>query len=207
MFIQPYFTDITNAILSATESSIPSKIVTIRKGGPKWLSCNIRKMIRQKNRIHRKAKHFNNPMHWDKFRKIRNEATSLVRNAKDKYNNYLIQKIINMNSSCKNWWNIVKQISGIKGSDMSIPPILHNDNLIFKTFSTSFSHNLISLIWFVTCDKLGILLLESSISDCFETYIRKAKHFNNPMHWNKFMKIRNEVTSLVRTAKDKYAMI
>ena len=29
---------ITNAILSAAESSIPSKIVTIRKGGPKWLS-------------------------------------------------------------------------------------------------------------------------------------------------------------------------
>ena len=36
-----------------------------------------------------------------------------------------------MNSSCKNWWNIVKKISGIKGSDMGIPPILHNDNLIF----------------------------------------------------------------------------
>ena len=70
-------------------------------------------------------------MHWNKFRKIRNEVTSLVRNAKDKYNNDLIKKITNMNSSCKNWWNIVKQISGIKGSDMSIPPILHNDNLIF----------------------------------------------------------------------------
>ena len=66
--------DITNAILSATESSIPSKIVTIRKGGPKWLSCNIRKMIRQTNIIYRKAKHFNNPMHWNKLRKIRNEA-------------------------------------------------------------------------------------------------------------------------------------
>ena len=39
--------DITNAILSATESTIPSKIVTIRKGGPMWLSCNTRKMIRQ----------------------------------------------------------------------------------------------------------------------------------------------------------------
>ena len=44
--------EITNAILRAAESSIPSKMVTIRKGGPKWLSCNIRKMIRQKNRIH-----------------------------------------------------------------------------------------------------------------------------------------------------------
>jgi hypothetical protein len=36
-----------------------------------------------------------------------------------------------MNASCKNGWNIVKQISGITGSDMSIPPILHNDKLIF----------------------------------------------------------------------------
>jgi hypothetical protein len=36
--------DITNAILSAAESSIP-------KGGPKWLSCNICKMIRQKNKF------------------------------------------------------------------------------------------------------------------------------------------------------------
>jgi hypothetical protein len=36
-----------------------------------------------------------------------------------------------MNSSCKNWWNIAKQISGMNGSDMSIPPILQNDNLIF----------------------------------------------------------------------------
>jgi hypothetical protein len=74
--------DITNAILSAAKSSIPSKIVNIRKGGPKWLSCNIQKMIRQKNRIHKKAKYFNNPMHWNKLRKIRNEVTSLVRNAK-----------------------------------------------------------------------------------------------------------------------------
>ena len=66
-------------------------------------------------------------MHWNKFRKIRNEVISLVRNAKDKYNNDLIQK----NYKHEFWWNIVKQISGIKGSDMSIPPILHNDNLIF----------------------------------------------------------------------------
>jgi hypothetical protein len=27
------------------------------------------------------------------------------------------------------------------------------------------------IIWFAACDKLGILLLESSISDCFEKYI------------------------------------
>jgi hypothetical protein len=37
--------------------------------------------------------------------------------------------------------------------------------ITFRTSSTSFSHNLISLIWFVACAKLGILL------DCFEKYI------------------------------------
>jgi hypothetical protein len=71
-------------------------------------------MIRKKNRIHRKAKHFNNPMDWNKYRKIRNEVASLARNTKNNYNNDLIQNIANMNSSCKNWWNIVKKISGIK---------------------------------------------------------------------------------------------
>jgi hypothetical protein len=62
----------------------------------------------KKNGIHRKAKHFNNPMDWNQSRKIRNEVTSSVRNAKDKYNNDLIKQITNMNYSCKNWWNMVK---------------------------------------------------------------------------------------------------
>ena len=76
------------------------KLLLSEKGG-KWLSCNTHKMMRQKNRIHRKATYFKNPMHWNKFRKIRNEVTCLVRNTKDKSNNDLIQKITNMNSSCK----------------------------------------------------------------------------------------------------------
>ena len=57
-------------------------------------------------------------MDWNKYRKIRNEVASLARNTKNNYNNDLIQNIANMNSSCKNWWKIVKQISGIKGSDI-----------------------------------------------------------------------------------------
>ena len=63
-------------------------------------------------------------MHWNKFRKIRNEVTSLVRNAKDKYNNDLNKKITNMNSSCKNWWNIFKQIAGISGFKVGRYPVL-----------------------------------------------------------------------------------
>lgn len=52
---------ISQAILDAAEISIPNKIVTMRKGGPRWLTQNIRKLIRKKNRLHRKAKLYNNP--------------------------------------------------------------------------------------------------------------------------------------------------
>jgi hypothetical protein len=97
------------------------------KGGGKWLSCNTHKMIRQKNRIHRKAKHFKNPMHW-------------------------------IGAASFNSLGLIKS-----GPDTFVGFIT------FRTSSTSFSHNLISLIWFVTCDKLGILL--SSISDCFDKNI------------------------------------
>jgi hypothetical protein len=42
-------------------------------------------LIRKKNRIHNKAKRLNKPADWNKFRKIRNDDTSLVRKARDAY--------------------------------------------------------------------------------------------------------------------------
>ena len=54
-------TNITNAILDAAELCIPSKIITVRKNQPQWLTSNIRKLIGKKNRIHRKARRSNSP--------------------------------------------------------------------------------------------------------------------------------------------------
>jgi hypothetical protein len=121
------------------------------KGG-KWLSCNTHKMIRQKHRIHRKAKHFKNPMHWNKFRKIRNEVTSLVRS------------------------------------------------------STSFSHNLISLIWFVTCDKLGILLLESSISDCLKNIVVRVEYIVHHFQDYLFQYISHQYQNLLYCNSSQYIL-
>jgi hypothetical protein len=71
-------------------------------------------MIRQKNRIHRKAKHFNNPMHWNKFRKIRNEVTSLF----EKYILNTFALSISSNIKLSLW-----RIGGILISDPFIPEI------------------------------------------------------------------------------------
>jgi hypothetical protein len=82
---------------------IPSKIITVRKNQPQWLTSNIRKLIRKKNRIHRKARRSNSPSDWNKFRRIRNDVANLVRKSKEHKNN-LIKKLINENSSGSNWW-------------------------------------------------------------------------------------------------------
>jgi hypothetical protein len=59
------------------ELSLSIIIWRIGGWGPMFLMPRgpIHKMIRKKNRIHRKAKHFNNLMDWNKSRKIRNEVT------------------------------------------------------------------------------------------------------------------------------------
>jgi hypothetical protein len=110
---------------------IPSKIITVQKNQPQWLTSNIRKLIRKKNRIYRKARRSNSPSGWNKFRRIRNDVTKLVRKSKEEHKHNLIKKLINENSSCSNWWKTVKQLTGIKSRDHGIPPLVKNDNLIF----------------------------------------------------------------------------
>jgi hypothetical protein len=70
-----------------------------------------------------------------------------------------------MNSSCKIRWNIVKQISGIKGSDMSIPPILYNDNSIFDDIERADLFN----IYFSNNPKLTTLTAISLIYHMLQT--------------------------------------
>ncbi|CAC5387236.1 unnamed protein product [Mytilus coruscus] len=123
--------NITHIILDAADKCIPNKIITVRKDQPPWLTNEIKKKIRKKNRIHKIAKRRNNSNDWNKFKKIRNEVTNLVRKSKEDFNNSLIKKVIDNNSSNKNWWKIVNQITGMKSRDTSIPPLLINDSLIF----------------------------------------------------------------------------
>ena len=57
--------------------------------------------------------------------------TSIIRKSRDDYNNDLIKKLVNESSSSYSWWKIAKQLTGIKGDQSNIPPLLVNDNLIF----------------------------------------------------------------------------
>jgi len=100
---------ITDVILNAAADTIPNKIVTIRKSDPPWITSYIRKNIRKKNRLHKKAKKSNTAYKWEKFRKQRNKCVDIIRTARDTYYNDLSDKIISEKPGSKNFWTLIKK--------------------------------------------------------------------------------------------------
>jgi hypothetical protein len=68
------------------------------------MNNKIRNKIRQRNRIHYKAKTTNNPDYWKKFREITNEVIDLVRKGKDEYKHKLTSELLNKDIPHGKWW-------------------------------------------------------------------------------------------------------
>ena len=81
---------IADAIFDAAEKSIPNKVVNIRPNDYPWISCNIKLLIRRRRRrIYNKFKKTMNLYFWNRFKKLRNTVTNLIRNSKQDYFNNL----------------------------------------------------------------------------------------------------------------------
>ncbi len=84
---------IADIITDAASKSVPNKLATIIPNDIPWFNSAIRKLIRKRHRVHKRAKSLNNEYTWSKFRKIRNEVTNLIRKCKNDYKNKLIVQI------------------------------------------------------------------------------------------------------------------
>jgi hypothetical protein len=58
---------ITNTILNIADNTIPNRFITVHKDSRPWITTSIKKFIRRKNIIHKKAKHTNSINHWEKY--------------------------------------------------------------------------------------------------------------------------------------------
>jgi hypothetical protein len=61
---------ITYTILDAANKTIPNRYITVKKDNPPWITTKIKKYIRRKNRIHKKAKKTNTIGQWENFGKF-----------------------------------------------------------------------------------------------------------------------------------------
>ena len=70
---------------------IPNKRINVNPQEPNWMNCIIKKEIRRRKRLHRKAKQSNNASHWTKFKSVK--VISLIRHSKESYYEQLSMKL------------------------------------------------------------------------------------------------------------------
>ena len=87
---------------------IPTKTYILRPRDKDWMTGNIRRRQRKRDRLHNKARLTDTPTAWVSYRKQRNLVNSLVRAAKRGNSYKLIERVNSMTHSTSDWWKIVK---------------------------------------------------------------------------------------------------
>ncbi|MCG8048301.1 MAG: reverse transcriptase family protein [Candidatus Thiodiazotropha endolucinida] len=90
----------------------------------------IRKLIRIRKRLHKKAKRSNTETAWSKFRKMRNKIVKLIRSSKATEENRISEALKANTNNIKSWWKLSKQALNIDRTTESIPQLIHNNQQI-----------------------------------------------------------------------------
>ena len=106
--IDIYSDKINNAILSIANEAIPNRSITINHSDQPWINSCIKRHIRKRKRAYRKAKTTGYDSDWIKFRKLRNNVVSLIRNNKRSFYDKIAEKLRSENHSNKSWWSTLK---------------------------------------------------------------------------------------------------
>ena len=102
--INKYANNITDKIMEISKQCIPNKTIRVRLSDPPWISSTLKKHIRIRKRLYRKAKQTNDPDLWNKFRRYRNKTLSLIRKSKQSHTDKLKEKLHSDQLSSKDWW-------------------------------------------------------------------------------------------------------
>ena len=127
--INVYANNITDTITELPKQCIPNKVIRVRSADPPWITSSLKRHIRVRKRLYRKAKQTNDPDLWKKFRRYRNKTLSLIRKSKQSHTDKLKKKLTSDQLSSKDWWTTLKHfISPVKSS--SIPPLNENNIIV-----------------------------------------------------------------------------
>ena len=126
--INTYCENLIEHLQSITEMCIPNKVITIRPSDPHWITTSIKRHIRKRKRAYKRAKLTNLPIHWTKFRNLRNRVTQLTRESKQSFNDSMATKLKSDSLSPKHWWKLLKYFIA-PNSKSSIPPLETNGQI------------------------------------------------------------------------------
>ena len=108
---------------------IPLKLVTIRPTDKPWISGEVRRAIRKRDRLLRIHNARQTAHSWESYRRQRNFATNVIRQAKKRYYQNVNKKLSDPAINIKSWWSLSKRLCGSMNVSR-IPTIVENDVLI-----------------------------------------------------------------------------
>ena len=127
--IDSYARNVTDHIKEISKQCIPNKSIRVRPSEPPWITSSIKRNIRKRKRLYRRAKTSNDLDIWNKFRRQRNKTTSLIRLSKQNHIDKLREKLKSDNLTSKDWWSTLKYFISPE-SKSTIPPLNSNNNVI-----------------------------------------------------------------------------
>ena len=113
--------------MQLTSECVPNKFVNLCQSDPPWMHNELRNLMRKHKRAYDRAKRTRLTQYWDKYKKLRNDTTNLLRTSKKTYFDNLADKLkSNSCVSSKDWWKTLKTfISSYEKA--SVPPMKEND--------------------------------------------------------------------------------
>ena len=125
--INIYAENLADTISENSLKFIPKKKIIVNPQEPTWMNRTIKKEIRRRKRLYRKAKQSNNASHWTKFKSVRNKVISLIRHSKGSYFERSSMKLKSDNLSPRDWWKTLKSMIS-PHTAISIPPLFDVSN-------------------------------------------------------------------------------
>jgi len=120
----------TERFIQIAKECMPVKTVSINPKDAPWINDELRMLVKERNRRFKTAKRTNRVTDWERFRQLRNQLTTKIRERKLEYINEIDTKASDPTLfGKKDWWRLVKSFMNKKGMETEeIPPLELNGN-------------------------------------------------------------------------------
>ena len=120
----------SNILMDTANQFIPCINYTKRPTDKPWMNNNIRKQIRHRDRLFRKAKTKQSINYMQNYKNKRNEVIALIREAKTNYVQKLQNTLSDPKTPPKQWYKLANEISSFKNKRNPPPPLKNNNNTL-----------------------------------------------------------------------------
>ena len=130
---------LTMTLLNAADKCIPVKLVQKRANKP-WVSSELRREMRKRDRLFRKARQTGDANAWTRWKKQRNLVTKLNRDLKGAKRSKTLDTLLHSKKDPHKYHTLLKDITGLKRK-VQIPPLIIGDKIISEDTATADAFN------------------------------------------------------------------